>query len=140
MTIWQKCSEIYHRYQPKGQIACTRKISLIQNYWPLKRYLRVVVLFIAKAVLKLFYSLLTIVIFYPSQIIGYNRLHSYAKQHLKNALLWKPITLQQAREALKAQPDILQLDKFSIEDITLLQQEAPQIAPRCHLSVAGELI
>ena len=48
--------------------------------------------------------------------------------------------LQQAREALKAQPDILQLDKFSIEDITLLQQEAPQIAPRCHLSVAGELI
>ena len=45
--------------------------------------------------------------------------------------------LQQARDALKAQPDILQLDKFSIEDITLLQQEALQIAPRCHLSVAG---
>ena len=47
-----KCSKSIIATNLKGKLPVHAKISLIQNYWPLKRYLRVVVLFIAKAVLK----------------------------------------------------------------------------------------
>lgn len=43
----------------------------------------------------------------------------------------------EAQQALIAQPDILQLDKFSPEQIAQLQQYAAHVAPRCQLSVAG---
>lgn len=97
-----KMLEIYHRYQPKGQIACTRKNI------PNTKLLATQAVLAGGGIIHrqgcsetILLFALTIVIFYPSQIIGYNRLHSYAKQHLKNALLWKQIT-QQARSVKSA--------------------------------------
>lgn len=43
----------------------------------------------------------------------------------------------EARAVLLAQPDILQLDKFTPEQIQMLLDEANIIAPNCLLSIAG---
>lgn len=46
-------------------------------------------------------------------------------------------TVDEAIMALKGQPDILQLDKFSPEDINVILQQSKRIAPECLVSLAG---
>ncbi|HEJ9628175.1 TPA: ModD protein [Proteus mirabilis] len=129
--------EIYHRYQPKGQIACTRKNI------PNTKLLATQAVLAGGGVIHRQGCSETILLF-----ANHRRFLSEPDnwaQHVKQlrqaapekCIVVEADDIEQAREALKAQPDILQLDKFSIEDISQLQQEAPQIAPHCHLSVAG---
>ncbi|MBQ0214045.1 ModD protein [Proteus vulgaris] len=129
--------DIYHRYQPKGQIACTRKNI------PNTKLLATQAVLAGGGVIHRQGCSETILLF-----ANHRRFLSepdnwalHVKQ-LRQAAPEKCIVveaddIEQAREALKAQPDILQLDKFSIEDIAQLQQEVPHIAPHCHLSLAG---
>ncbi len=46
-------------------------------------------------------------------------------------------TVEEAKAALVGHPDILQLDKFTLEQITELLEFARRIAPSCLISVAG---
>ncbi len=46
-------------------------------------------------------------------------------------------TMEEAAEAVKAGPDILQLDKFSLGDVSAVLELAKREAPRCQVSVAG---
>lgn len=129
--------DIYHRYQPKGQIACTRKNI------PNTKLLATQAVLAGGGVIHRQGCSETILLFTNHRrfLSEPNNWAQHVKQ-LRQAAPEKCIVvevdnIEQAREALKAQPDILQLDKFSIEDIALLQQEVPHIAPHCHLSVAG---
>ncbi|MCT8250276.1 ModD protein [Proteus vulgaris] len=129
--------EIYHRYQPQGQIACTRKNI------PNTKLLATQAVLAGGGIIHRQGCSETILLFANHRrfLSEPDNWAQHVKQ-LRQAAPEKCIVVEaddigQAREALKAQPDILQLDKFSIEDISLLQQEAPQIAPHCHLSVAG---
>ena len=132
-----KMLEIYHRYQPKGQIACTRKNI------PNTKLLATQAVLAGGGIIHRQGCSETILLFanhrhFLSEPNNWLQQVTQLRQAApEKCIVVEADNLQQAREALKAQPDILQLDKFSIEDITLLQQEAPQIAPRCHLSVAG---
>lgn len=132
-----KMLEIYHRYQPQGQIACTRKNI------PNTKLLATQAVLAGGGVIHRQGCSETILLF-----ANHRRFLSEPDnwaQHVKQlrqaapekCIVVEADDIEQAREALKAQPDILQLDKFSVEDIAQLQQEAPQIAPHCHLSVAG---
>ncbi|MBG2877163.1 ModD protein [Proteus alimentorum] len=132
-----KMLEIYHRYQPKGQIACTRKNI------PNTKLLATQAVLAGGGVIHRQGCSETILLF-----ANHRRFLSEPDnwaQHVKQlrqaapekCIVVEADDIEQAREALKAQPDILQLDKFSIEDIAQLQQEAPEIAPHCHLSLAG---
>lgn len=129
--------EIYHRYQPHGQIACTRKNI------PNTKLLATQAVLAGGGVIHRQGCSETILLF-----ANHRRFLSEPDnwtQHVKQlrqaapekCIVVEADDIEQAREALKAQPDILQLDKFSIKDITQLQQEAPLIAPYCRLSVAG---
>ncbi|WP_193015550.1 ModD protein [Proteus sp. FME41] len=129
--------EIYHRYQPKGQIACTRKNI------PNTKLLATQAILAGGGVIHRQGCSETILLFANHRhfLLEPNNWAQHVKQ-LRQAAPEKCIVveaddIEQAREALKAQPDILQLDKFSVEDIAQLQREAPHIAPHCHLSVAG---
>ncbi|SUC13573.1 molybdenum transport protein ModD [Proteus vulgaris] len=129
--------DIYHRYQPKGQIACTRKNI------PNTKLLATQAVLAGGGVIHRQGCSETILLFTNHRrfLSEPNNWAQHVKQ-LRQAAPEKCIVvevdnIEQAREALKAQPDILQLDKFSIENIALLQQEVPHIAPHCHLSVAG---
>ncbi|MEQ5226717.1 ModD protein [Proteus cibi] len=132
-----KMLAIYHRYQPKGQIACTRKNI------PNTKLLATQAVLAGGGIIHRQGCSETILLFA-------NHRHFLSEpdnwtQHIKQlrqaapekCIVVEADDIEQAREALKAQPDILQLDKFSIEEITQLQQEAPEIAPHCHLSIAG---
>lgn len=132
-----KMLDIYHRYQPKGQIACTRKNI------PNTKLLATQAILAGGGVIHRQGCSETILLFTNHRrfLSEPNNWAQHVKQ-LRQAAPEKCIVvevdnIEQAREALKAQPDILQLDKFSIENIALLQQEVPHIAPHCHLSVAG---
>lgn len=129
--------DIYHRYQPKGQIACTRKNI------PNTKLLATQAVLAGGGVIHRQGCSETILLFANHRrfLSEPNNWAQHVKQ-LRQAAPEKCIVveaddIEQAREALKAQPDILQLDKFSIEDIAQLQQEMPHIAPHCHLSLAG---
>lgn len=129
--------DIYHRYQPKGQIACTRKNI------PNTKLLATQAVLAGGGVIHRQGCSETILLFANHRrfLSEPNNWAQHVKQ-LRQAAPEKCIVveaddIEQAREALKAQPDILQLDKFSIEDIAQLQQEVPHVAPHCHLSLAG---
>ncbi|OAT44951.1 molybdenum transport system protein [Proteus hauseri ATCC 700826] len=132
-----KMLAIYHRYQPKGQIACTRKNI------PNTKLLATQAVLAGGGIIHRQGCSETILLFANHRrfLVEPDNWALHVKQ-LRQAAPEKSIVveaddIEQAREALKAQPDILQLDKFSIEDIALLQQEAPRTAPHCHLSLAG---
>ncbi|NBM57674.1 MULTISPECIES: ModD protein [Proteus] len=129
--------DIYHRYQPKGQIACTRKNI------PNTKLLATQAVLAGGGVIHRQGCSETILLFANHRrfLSEPNNWAQHVKQ-LRQAAPEKCIVveaddIEQAREALKTQPDILQLDKFSIDDIAQLQQEVPHIAPHCHLSLAG---
>ncbi|MEN1403110.1 hypothetical protein, partial [Pseudomonas aeruginosa] len=46
-------------------------------------------------------------------------------------------TPKEAIAALRAQPDVLQLDKFSPQQATEIAQIAPSLAPHCTLALTG---
>ncbi|MEG2042845.1 MAG: ModD protein, partial [Hafnia sp.] len=46
-------------------------------------------------------------------------------------------TVDEAKQALLGMPDIVQLDKFSPDDIVALKAYAQRFSPHCRLSLAG---
>lgn len=132
-----KMLEIYHRYQPKGQIACTRKNI------PNTKLLATQAILAGGGVIHRQGCSETILLFanhrrFLSEPDNWARHVKQLRQATpEKCIVVEADDIEQAREALKAQPDILQLDKFSVEDIAQLQHEAPQVAPQCHLSLAG---
>lgn len=132
-----KMREIYHRYQPEGHIACTRKNI------PGTKLIATQAILAGGGIIHRQGCSETILLFA-------NHRHFLAEpdnwvQHVnqlrkatpEKCIIVEADNLKEARAALKAQPDIVQLDKFSIEDIYQLQQEALEIAPHCRLSLAG---
>lgn len=132
-----KMLQIYHRYQPKGQIACTRKNI------PGTKLIATQAVLAGGGIIHRQGCSETILLFANHRHFLLEP-ENWAQhvQQLRQAAPEKCVVveadyLEQARAALQAQPDILQLDKFSVDDIYQLQQEAPNIAPHCHLSLAG---
>ncbi len=59
------------------------------------------------------------------------------RQAPEKTIIVEADTVAEARLAIQAQPDIVQLDKFSPPDIVALKTFVKTVAPGCRLSVAG---
>lgn len=69
---------------------------------------------------------------------GWQRLVTTLRQRApEKAIIVEADTLDEAKAALRAQPDIVQLDKFAVPDVMALQSFAEEFAPGCRLSLAG---
>lgn len=55
----------------------------------------------------------------------------------EKAIVVEADNLQEAEDALKARPDVLQLDKFTPAEVSQVQAIAAKRAPDCRLAVAG---
>lgn len=62
---------------------------------------------------------------------------SLRRQTPEKAIVVEAGNKEEALAALAAQPDILQLDKFSVADIAVVKQAAVSLAPCCRLALAG---
>lgn len=128
---------IARKYQPHAQIACTRKNI------PGTKLLATQAILAAGGIIHRQGCSETILLFA-------NHRHFLEKpddwQHAINqlrldapekAIIVEADNMQEAYAALAAQPDILQLDKFSPDDIRTLIADSADIAPHCQLSAAG---
>ena len=129
-----KMLEIYHRYQPKGQIACTRKNI------PNTKLLATQAVLAGGGIIHRQGCSETILLFanhrhfYPSQIIWLQQVTQLRQTAPEKCIVVKQIT-QINREALKRSQISYNWINF-LEDITL-QTRGSQIAPRCHLLSLG---
>ncbi len=59
------------------------------------------------------------------------------QQAPEKAIVVEVATPAEAETALQALPDVLQMDKFTTQQVLQLQPLAARIAPSCRLAVAG---
>lgn len=129
--------EIYTRYVPSGQIACTRKSI------PGTKLLSTLSVVAAGGIVHRLGCAETILLFTNHRRFLANPEDWVAHvARLRDAAPEKAIIVEvdnpdEAKMALAAQPDILQLDKFTPEQITSTLAYATQCAPGCTVSAAG---
>lgn len=128
--------QILRRYVPNGQIACTRKAV------PGTRLLAAQAVLAGGGLIHRAGTADTLLVFanhrrfladddWPGMVA---RLRMAAPE---KAIVLEADTPAEARLALAAQPDVLQLDKFTPHDIAALLALARQIAPHCRISATG---
>lgn len=86
---------------------------------------------------KPYYCLPTTAIFFMTIRTGQAQSISYVATHLEKKIVVEADTPKEAIAALRAQPDVLQLDKFSPQQATEIAQIAPSLAPHCTLALTG---
>ncbi|EKS7793078.1 ModD protein [Edwardsiella piscicida] len=129
--------DILRRYQPEGQIACTRKSI------PGTRLAAMQAVLDGGAILHRAGCAETVLLFtnhrrfWPQPDDWRGMVARLRRQAPEKPLIVEADTPQEAAAALAAQPDILQLDKFTPAQIAQIQTQAATLAPRCRLSLAG---
>lgn len=129
--------DILHRYQPEGQIACTRKSI------PGTRLAAMQAVLDGGAILHRAGCAETVLLFtnhrrfWPQPDDWRGMVARLRRQAPEKCLIVEADTPQEAEAALAAQPDILQLDKFTPAQIAQIRTQAATLAPRCRLSLAG---
>ncbi len=86
---------------------------------------------------KPYYCLPTTAIFFMTIRTGQAQSISYVATHPRRKIVVEADTPKEAIAALRAQPDVLQLDKFSPQQATEIAQIAPSLAPHCTLALTG---
>lgn len=128
---------ILHQRLPQGHIACTRKAI------PGTRLLGTQAILAAGGIIHRAGSAETLLLFAnhrhfltPSNDWAsvINRLRSNAPE---KKVAVEADNLEEALAALEAEPDILQLDKFSPQQARDIAQQAQRLAPHCTLAVTG---
>lgn len=129
--------QILQRYSPHGQIACTRKTI------PGTHLLAMQAVIAAGGIIHRAGCAETILLFAnhrqfcPSPTDWQGLVTTLRQRAPEKAIIVEADTLDEAKAALQAQPDIVQLDKFAVPDVMALQSFAEEFAPGCRLSLAG---
>ncbi|WP_370548281.1 ModD protein [Edwardsiella tarda] len=128
---------ILRRYQPDGQIACTRKSV------PGTRLAVMQAVLDGGAILHRAGCGETVLLFanhrrfWPDPDDWQGMVSRLRRQAPEKCIIVEADTPDEARAALYAQPDILQLDKFTPEQALAIRRLADDLAPACRLSLAG---
>ena len=129
-------SQLRQRY-PDGQIACTRKAI------PGTRLLATQAILAAGGIIHRGGCAETVLLFAnhrhfltnPNDWTGaIARLRRHAPE---KKIVVEADTPDEALAALRAAPDVLQLDKFTPEQATEIVRQAPSLAPHCTLALTG---
>jgi molybdenum transport protein len=129
--------QILLRHSPHGQIACTRKTI------PGTHLLAMQAVIAAGGIIHRAGCAETILLFanhrqFCAIPTDWQDLVATLRQRApEKAIIVEADTLDEAIAALLAQPDIVQLDKFTLPDVVTLQSFAAEFAPGCRLSLAG---
>lgn len=129
--------QILQRYSPQGQIACTRKTI------PGTHLLVIQAVVAAGGIVHRAGCAETILLFANHRQFCANPtdwqglVATLRQQAPEKAIIVEVDTLDEAKAALQARPDIVQLDKFAVPDVATLQSFAKEHAPGCRLSLAG---
>ncbi|WP_431222508.1 ModD protein [Serratia sp. L9] len=129
--------QILQQYSPNGKIACTRKTV------PGTHLLALQAVIAAGGIIHRTGCSETLLLFANHRKFcscpddWQSMVTTLRQQAPEKAIIVEADTVDEARLAIQAQPDIVQLDKFSAPDILLLKSYAETIAPGCRLSVAG---
>ncbi len=133
---WQMI-EIIKRYQPHGQLACTRKTI------PNTKLLATLAIQAGGAQIHRLGTAETVLLFTNHRrFLADPDDWQAAIQLLRRTAPEKMIVVEaddyaEAVEALKAKPDLLQLDKFTPDELVQIQQLVRLNYPQCRLSAAG---
>lgn len=129
--------KLLQQYQPDAQLACTRKTI------PATKPLALTAIIAGGAILHRAGSAESILLFtnHRNCLENPDDWQSHV-QILRGSAPEKQIiveadNIEQAHLAIKAGADIIQLDKFSLNDVQRLQQEINKSQCQCRLSVAG---
>lgn len=126
-----------HQCYPDGQIACTRKAI------PGTRLLATQAILAAGGIIHRGGCAETVLLFAnhrrfltnPNDWTGaIARLRSHAPE---KKIVVEADTPDEALAALRAAPDVLQLDKFTPEQAAEIARQAPALAPHCTLALTG---
>ncbi|HHL2712878.1 TPA: ModD protein [Yersinia enterocolitica] len=129
--------QILQQHSPDGKIACTRKTV------PGTRLLAMQAVVAAGGIIHRAGCSETILLFAnhrrfcvtPNDWQG--MIARLRQQAPEKTIIVEADTVDEARLAIRAQPDIVQLDKFAPPDIVALKTFAQAVAPDCRLSAAG---
>ena len=126
-----------HRVNPQVQVACTRKSI------PGTKTFAIPAVIYGGGILHRAGTAETVLLFANHRRF-YSEPENWAKQiaQLRTQAPEKKIiveadTVDEALIILRAQPDILQLDKFSLKDVSFIVGQAKQLGGECIISVAG---
>ncbi|MFC0140615.1 ModD protein [Erwinia mallotivora] len=125
------------RYVAHGQIACTRKII------PGTRLLSMQTVLDGGGIIHRAGCAETVLLFanhrrfYPQPQDWKAMIVRLRQQAPEKAIIVEVATPEEAETALQALPDVLQMDKFTTQQVLQLQPLAARIAPSCRLAVAG---
>ncbi|MEW5291211.1 ModD protein [Erwinia papayae] len=125
------------RYVAHGQIACTRKII------PGTRLLSMQAVLDGGGIIHRAGCAETVLLFanhrrfYPQPQDWGAMMVRLRQQAPEKAIVVEVATPAEAETALQALPDVLQMDKFTTQQVLQLQPLAARIAPSCRLAVAG---
>lgn len=129
--------QILQRYSPDGKIACTRKTV------PGTHLLAMQAVVAAGGIIHRAGCSETILLFanhrrfYSPSDDWQGMVAMLRQQAPEKAIIVEADTVEEAKLAILAQPDIVQLDKFAPPDVIALKTFAATAAPGCRLSVAG---
>lgn len=133
----QQMVSILQQYQPNGQLACTRKTI------PHTKPLALTAILAGGAIIHRAGSAESILLFTnhrqclenPNDWL--NHVQTLRQAAPEKMIIVEADDVEQATLAIKAQADIVQLDKLPIEQIQQLQALAKQQDQPCRLSIAG---
>ena len=129
--------QILQRYSPQGKIACTRKTI------PGTHLLAMQAVTAAGGIIHRAGCGETILLFTnhrrfcPSPDNWQIIIATLRQQAPEKAIIVEADTVDEAKQALLGMPDIVQLDKFSPDDIVALKAYAQRFSPHCRLSLSG---
>lgn len=128
---------ILHHYQPEGHIACTRKIIPGSKVLALKAVLDGGGIIHRSGCGESVLLFANHRRFWPQPENWSQMIDMLRREAPEKHIIVEADNLAEAQCALQAQPDMLQLDKFTPEAARQLCQLARCIAPRCRLLLAG---